>query len=74
MLNLIKHQIIVKTGAIVDASVIDTPLRPKGKTEHQVTQDREEEVKVTKQYAESVDKDARWLKKRGIYHFGSILS
>jgi IS5 family transposase len=25
------HKIIVKTGAIVDASVIDTPLKPKGK-------------------------------------------
>ncbi|MBL1278637.1 MAG: transposase [Fluviicola sp.] len=31
------HQIIVKTEAIVDASVIDTPLRPKGKTNHKVT-------------------------------------
>ena len=26
------HQIIVKTGAMVDASVVDTPLKPKGKT------------------------------------------
>lgn len=64
------HQIIVKTGAIVDASVIDTPFRPKGKTEHEVTQDRDDEVKTVKKYSESVDKDARWLKKRGIYHFG----
>jgi IS5 family transposase len=31
------HQIIIKKGLIVDASVIDTPLRPKGKTIHQVT-------------------------------------
>ena len=29
--------IIVKTGAIVDASVMDTPLKPKGKTKHKVT-------------------------------------
>ncbi len=35
------HQIIVKTRAIVDAIVIDTPLNPKGKTIHQVVQDRE---------------------------------
>jgi len=66
------HSIIIKTGAIIDASVIDTPLRPKGKTEHEVTEDRkdEQEVEVTKIYADSVDQDGAWLKKRGIYHFG----
>jgi len=30
--QLEKHEIIVKTGAIVDASIIYTPLKPKGKT------------------------------------------
>ena len=66
------HQIIVKTGAIVDASVIDTPLKPKGKTNYKVTQDREDEqeVEVTKEFAPSVDKDAAWLKKAGKYRFG----
>ena len=65
------HNIIVKKGIIVDASVIDTPLRPKGKTNHKVTEDRtEEEVRVKKQYADSVDADGTWLKKRGKYHFG----
>ncbi|MDW5291041.1 IS5 family transposase [Formosa sp. PL04] len=65
------QQIIVKKGIIVDASVIDTPLRPKGKTNHQVTEDRkEEEIAVKKEYAQSVDKDGTWLKKRGKYHFG----
>jgi len=65
------HNIIVKTGIIVDASVIETPLRPKGKTNHKVTEDRaEEEVAVTKEYVDSVDKDGTWLKKRGKYHFG----
>lgn len=66
------HKIIVKTGAIVDASVIDTPLKPKGKTTHKVTEDREDEqeIEVTKEYAQSVDKDASWLKKRGKYHYG----
>ena len=70
--QLEQHHIIVKTGAIVDASVIDTPLRPKGKTTHEVTQDREQEqeVKIKKEYAPSVDKDASWLKKNGKYHFG----
>ena len=65
------HNIIVKKGIIVDASVIDTPLRPKGKTTHKVTEDRsEKEVEVTKDYSDSVDKDGTWLKKRGKYHFG----
>ena len=66
------HHIIVKTGAIIDASVIDTPLRPKGKSNHKVTEDRvdEQEVEVSKEYASNVDTDGAWLKKRGIYHFG----
>ena len=66
------HGIIVKTGAIVDASVIDTPLKPKGKTNHQVTEDRidEKEVSVEKDYADSVDKDASWLKKGGKFRYG----
>lgn len=70
--QLEQHKIIVKTGVIVDASVIDTPLKPKGKTTHKVTEDREDEqeLEVTKEYAQSVDKDASWLKKRGKYHFG----
>lgn len=70
--QLEQHNIIIKTGAIIDASVIDTPLRPKGKSKHKVTQDREDEqeVEVKKEYAASVDKDGSWLKKRGKYHFG----
>ena len=66
------HQIIVKTGAIIDASVIDTPLKPKGKTNQKVATDKEdlEEVKVTKDYADSVDKEASWLIKAGKYRYG----
>lgn len=66
------HSIIIKTGAIIDASVIDTPLKPKGKTNHEVTQDRkeEQEVVVTKEYPASVDKEASWIKKGGKYRFG----
>ena len=64
------NQIIIKSGAIVDASVVNTPLRPKGKTNHAVTQDREDEVAVKKDYASSVDTQASWLKKRGKYHYG----
>uniref|UniRef100_UPI003016E2D7 transposase n=1 Tax=Flavicella sp. TaxID=2957742 RepID=UPI003016E2D7 len=69
--QLENHNIIVKKGLIVDAGVIDTPLRPKGKTIHKVTEDHSgQEVTVTKDYAPSVDKDGTWLRKRGKYHFG----
>ena len=65
------HNIIVKTGLIIDASVIDTPLRPKGKTNFKVTEDRcADQVEVHKEYPDSVDKEGTWLKKRGKYHFG----
>jgi IS5 family transposase len=67
--QLEQHQIIVKTGAIVDASVIDTPLKPKGKTTHQTSQDGNQD-EVKKEYADSVDKEASWLKKNGKYHYG----
>ena len=64
--QLEQHKIIVKTGAILDASVIDTPLRPKGKSKHKVTQDREneQEVEVKRSMEKKVDKDGSWLKKR----------
>jgi len=69
--QLESHNIIVKTGLIVDASVINTPLRPKGKANYKVTEDRsEEELDIKRDYAESVDKDGSWLKKRGKYYFG----
>ena len=66
------HQIIIKKGAIVDASVVDTPLKPKGKTTHKVTEDRKDtqEVEVIKEYPASVDKEASWLKKGGKYRYG----
>jgi IS5 family transposase len=52
------HNIIVKTGLIIDASVIDTSLIPKGKTNFKVTDDRcEDQVEVQKEYPNSVDKE-----------------
>ena len=65
--------IIIKKGAIIDASVIDTPLKPKGKVTHKVTEDRcddEQSEQITKELASSVDKDGSWLKKRGKLHYG----
>lgn len=70
--QLESHGILVKKGAIVDASVIDTPLKPKGKNNYKVTEDRVDlqEVEVKKEYSDSVDKDASWLKKGGKYRYG----
>lgn len=70
--QLEEKQIVIKKGALVDASVVDTPLRPKGKTNYEVTKDREDEqeVEVKKDFADSVDKDASWLKKSGKYRYG----
>ena len=60
------HNTFVKTSLIIDATLLDTPLRPKGKTNLKVTQDRcEDQVEVHKEYADSVDKEGTWLKKRG---------
>lgn len=57
--QLEQHGIIVKQGTIVDSSVIDTALRPKGKLKNRVTEDREDKTKVpiTKNYAERVNND-----------------
>lgn len=77
------HKVIIKTGAIVDASITPTPLKPKGKTTYQVATDRAEEprqqegieneeqsqqlLKVTKS---GVDVEGRWIKKGGKLHYG----
>jgi hypothetical protein len=66
------HQIIIKKGALVDASVVDTPLKPKERTNFNVTKDREDEneVKVDKDYPDSVDKEVSTLKKADKYRYG----
>lgn len=80
--QLEKHRIIVKTGAIVDASIIDTPLKPKGKTTYEIETDRgpertqeeqeyeqQAQVLVKKQHP-GVDSEARWIKKAGKTRYG----
>lgn len=73
------HKILVKTGILVDASISDTPLKPKGKKEFEVVQDREEdqypsETKAKPELKEKVkpgvDTEARWVKKAGKLHYG----
>ncbi|MDB0603062.1 transposase [Tenacibaculum maritimum] len=48
------HRIMVKTSAIIDASIIDTSLKPESKINHKGTEDREdlEAVEVVKEYAD----------------------
>ena len=63
--------VIVKRGAIVDASITDTPRRPSGRREYEVVEDRHEEDSretseeaILKEVVKSnVDGDARWIKK-----------
>ena len=42
--QLVTHGILVKQGILLDASVIDTSRKPKGKTEYEVVIDREEDT------------------------------
>ena len=81
--QLEKHKIIVKTGAIVDASIIDTPLKPKGKATYEIAVDRSEQERtpeeqqneqhaqtLTKMQQPGVDSEARWIKKAGKTRYG----
>lgn len=77
------HSIVVKTGALVDASIIDSPLKPKGRAKYKVAEDREDEPReatelekeakskaLQKQEAPSVDTEAAWIKKAGKVRYG----
>lgn len=83
VLNEINRQfeskgVIVKRGAIVDASITDTPRCPRGRKEYEVVEDRhEEDVReaseetILKEVVRSnVDGEGRWVKKIGKLHFG----
>lgn len=70
--------VVVRRGAIIDASITDTPRRPPGRKAYEVVTDREEEdgkeasekamlKEITKP---NVDAEARWVKKAGKLHFG----
>jgi IS5 family transposase len=81
--QLEKHKIIVKTGVILDASIIDSPLKPKDKVTYEIPCDRsDEEVSdknklleqqakaMQKIYQPSVDTEASWIKKAGKVRYG----
>lgn len=74
--QLEKHKIIVKTGAIIDASIIDTPLKPKGQPNYEVCDEREAteenqaDAKLVKQVSSGTDTDAKWIKKGDKLRYG----
>lgn len=81
--QLIKHKIIVRQGAIVDASIVDSPFSPKGKTTYRIEEDRSETerdsseiekedafFKAVQREQPGADSEARWVKKGGKSRFG----
>lgn len=76
--------VLLKKGAIVDASITDSPRKPRGKKQYEVAEDRKEEPDplLTAQQADTaqpvlavktqrhVDTQAAWIKKAGKLRFG----
>ena len=71
--------IIVKSGALVDASIINTPLKPKGSSKYAVLDHDKEEADaeqepsqhhIKKEIPSSVDEQGAWVKKAGKLHYG----
>lgn len=60
--QLESHKIIVKTGVIVDASIIDSPFKPKGKVSYKIVEDRAE-AEPTKENQE-FEKKKKYFKPR----------
>ncbi len=81
--QLDKHNILVKTGAIIDASIVDSPLKPKGSATYEIETDRSSEERAEEEKAAEnkeqklmkienlgVDSEARWIKKAGKLRYG----
>ena len=66
--QLIDHGVLVKQGAIIDASVTETPRKAKGKSTYTLTGDQQTPLK--KELPASVDKEASWVKKNGKLLYG----
>ena len=76
--------VLLKKGTIVDASITDSPRKPRGKKEYEVTEDRKEGTDTAgdKQYPGTahlgltvktqshVDTEGAWIKKAGKLRFG----
>lgn len=81
--QLDEHSIIVKTGIKVDATITDSPRKPKGATTFIIAEDRKEDevteqekekqtadIESIKQTQKGVDTEARWTKKAGKTRYG----
>jgi IS5 family transposase len=77
------EDMVKERAALVDASITNTPRRPKGKTKYEIAEDRKEDlqsekskqeegkkIKLVKQKQPGVDEQGRWLKKGGKLHYG----
>ncbi len=76
--------ILLKKGAIVDASITDSPRKPRGRKEYEVVEDRKEQTGATGdeqppagtdivlvvKTQSHVDTQAAWIKKAGKLRFG----
>jgi len=67
--------IIIRTGVIVDASITDSPRKPKGKKVYEVAEDRKEDestdsTQLQEKIKAGVDTQARWIKKAGKLRYG----
>ncbi len=54
---LAAHSILIKQGALVDASIMDTPLKPRGKPKYQIAKDGEEERPSEERSKEAASKE-----------------
>ncbi len=57
--QLEKHKIIVNKGDIVDASILDSPLKPKGQTTFEI--ENNHHIDITK-IQKGADPEGRWIK------------
>ncbi|MEO9022941.1 MAG: IS5 family transposase [Ginsengibacter sp.] len=69
--------ILLKQGAIVDASITDTLRKPRGKKEYEVVEDRKEDASAENspkafvvKVQNHVDTEAAWVKKAGKLRYG----
>ena len=71
------RRVMVTSGVIVDASVTDSPRRPKGQKEYWMAEDRREDgqtdtanARLVEKPRPGVDMEVRWVKKAGKIHLG----
>ena len=66
--QLKQNGLLVKQGAILDASVTPTPRKPKGKSSYTLTEGQESPLEKVLQ--PGVDQEALWVKKEGKLQYG----